>query len=88
MHVYENNVYGKDVENGSILSGGTVVYRDHVNRAQDADQAAGTCERFVYSIVMITRLYDFQTWQTHFVRNSQRYMYCMWDFFLIVLFES
>ena len=81
MHVYENNVYGKDVENGSILSGGTVVYRDHVNRAQDADQAAGTCERFVYSIVMITR-------QTHFVRNSQRYMYCMWDFFLIVLFES
>ena len=49
MHVYENNVYGKDVENGSILSGDTVVYRDHVNRAQNADQAAGTCERFVYS---------------------------------------
>ena len=35
-----------------------VVRRDHVNRARNADHAARTCERFVYSIVRITRFYD------------------------------
>ena len=41
-----------------------VVRRDRVNRARNADNAARTRERFVYSIVKITRLYDYQTWRT------------------------
>ena len=32
-----------------------------VNRARNADHAVKTCERFVYSIVKITRLYVYQT---------------------------
>ena len=32
-----------------------------MNRARNADHAARTCERFVYSITKITRLYDYQT---------------------------
>ena len=35
------------------------------------------CERFVYSVVKITWLYDYQKWRTHFSRNSrgaQRFM--------------
>ena len=35
------------------------------SRARNAYHAARTCERFVYCIVKITRLYDYQTWQTH-----------------------
>ena len=42
-----------------------------MNRTRNADHAARTRERFVYSIVKITRLYDYQTWQTHFWRNSR-----------------
>ena len=42
-----------------------------MNRARNADHAARTCERFVYSIVKIKRLNDYQTWPTHFCRNSQ-----------------
>ena len=53
----------------SLWSFAHVVRRDHVNRARNADHAARTCERFVYSIVKITRLYDYQTWQTRFWRN-------------------
>ena len=30
-----------------------------------------TCESFVHSIVRITRLYDHQTWPTHFLRSSR-----------------
>ena len=37
-----------------------------MNRARNADHAAIKCERIVYSIVKITRLYDYQTWQTFF----------------------
>ena len=37
----------------SLWSFARVVHRNHVNRAQNADQAARTCERFVYSIVKI-----------------------------------
>ena len=37
--------------------------QDHVNRAQNADHAVRTCDRFVHSIVKITRLYDYQTCQ-------------------------
>ena len=50
----------------SLWSFARVVHRNHMNRAQNADQAARTCERFVYSVVKITRLYDYQTWQTFF----------------------
>ena len=48
-----------------------VVRRDHVNRARNANHAARTYERFVYCRVKITRLHDYQTWQTHFWRNSR-----------------
>ena len=51
--------------------------RDQVTSVQNAEQAARTYESFVYSIVTITRLYDYQTWQTHFggiLRGAQRYM--------------
>ena len=48
-----------------------VVSQDHVNRARNSDQAARTCERFVYSTVKITRVYDYQTWPTH-SRGAQR----------------
>ena len=49
---------------------------DHVNRARNADQAARTCERFVYSIVTVTRFLDYEAWHIC-LRNSQgaqRYM--------------
>ena len=61
-----------------------VVYRAQLNRAWNADHAARTCERFVYSIVKITRLYDYQTWQNivgeiHEVRKG------LWTFLLIAM---
>ena len=43
-------------------------------RARNADQAARTCKR---PVVKMTRCYDYQTWPTHFWRNSsgaQRYV--------------
>ena len=57
-----------------------------MNRARNADHAARTCKRFVYPTVKITRLYDYQTWWTHFLRNSrgaQRQV----DFFLDCAFR-
>ena len=48
-----------------------MVRRDQVNRTGNTDHAARTCQRFLYSTVSITRLYDYQTWQTQFVRNSR-----------------
>ena len=56
----------------SLLSFAHAVRRDHVNRARNADHVATTCEWFAYFIVKITRLYDYQTWQTHFWRNARR----------------
>ena len=50
----------------SLWSFAHVVRWDHVNRARNTDHAARTCEKFVYSTVTITRLYDYRTWQTHF----------------------
>ena len=41
-----------------------------MNSARNADHSVRLCERFVYSVVKITRLYDSQTWQTHLLRNS------------------
>ena len=49
---------------------------------RNADHAARGCERFDYSIVKITRFYDYQTWQKQFWINS-------WGlFFLIVLSDT
>ena len=48
-----------------------IVHGDQVNRARNADYTERTCERSVYSIVKIARLYDYQTWQTHFWKNSR-----------------
>ena len=36
---------------------------------RNADHAARLCQQFVYSVVKITRLYDYQTWKVHFGRN-------------------
>ena len=63
-----------------------VVRRDHVNRARNADHTTWTCERFVSSIVKVARLYDYQTWRTHFgeiheVRKG------LWAFFLDCAFR-
>ena len=48
-----------------------VVCKSQVNRAQNAYHAVRTCERFVYPIVKMTGLYDYQTQQTHQWRNSR-----------------
>ena len=61
-----------------------VARRGHVNRAQNADHAAKTCDRFVYSIVKVTKLYDYQTCQTFFERFIRCSKVCGL-FFLIVL---
>ena len=37
-----------------------------------AQNAARTCKSFVYSIVKITRLYDYQTWRTYCFRKFRR----------------
>ena len=56
----------------SLWSFAHVVRRDYVNRARNPDQVARACERCVYSIVKITRLYDYKTWQKHFFfRNHE-----------------
>ena len=61
--------------------------QDQVNRAQNADQTAKVCERFVYSRVKMTRLYDYQTWHTHFCRNSWGAQRLVGFYFLVVLFR-
>ena len=64
----------------------TLIRRDHENRAWNADQAARTCERFVYSIVKM-RFYDYKTWST-FVWEIPEVRKGLWAFFffLIVIF--
>ena len=57
-----------------------------MNRAQNADHAARTCERFVYSIVKMTRLYDYQTWQTHFLGEIHKVCKGIWSFFSLLYF--
>ena len=42
-----------------------VVSGDHVNRARNSDEAARTCEWFVYSKVKITKMHDYQTRTTY-----------------------
>ena len=62
----------------SLWSFAHVVRRDQVNRSRNTDHAARTCKIFVYSIVKLTRLYDYQTWQTQscltYSRGAQRYV--------------
>ena len=41
-----------------------------MNSVQNSDHAARTYERFVSHIVKLT-ISDYQTWQTHFLRNSE-----------------
>ena len=53
----------------SLLSFVHVVRWDQVN---NPDHAARTCERSVYSIVKIARLYDYRTWQTPYVEKFTR----------------
>ena len=57
-----------------------------MNRARNADHPARTHERFVYSIVKIIRLYNYQTWQTHFWRGSRGVQRLCGLFFSTVLF--
>ena len=48
-----------------------------MNRARNADYAARVCKKSVYSVVKITRLYDYQTWKTSlekFSQDAQRFM--------------
>ena len=41
-----------------------IVHQDQLNRARNADDVTRTCEKFVYFIFTITRLYDYQHgWQ-------------------------
>ena len=59
-----------------------VVGRDHVNRVRNADQAARVCEQFVYSIVKITRLYDYQTRYVFWEKFTRCAKVCGLVFFL------
>ena len=55
-----------------------------MNRARNTDHARRTCERFVYSKVKITRLYDYQTWQTSLEKEVRK---GMWAFFSRLLID-
>ena len=61
--------------------------RSREQSTKNADHTARTCERFVYSVVKITRLYDYQTWQTRFWRNSRGAQRLMGLFFLDCAFR-
>ena len=54
---------------------------------ENADQAVRPCKRFVYSTVKITRLYDYQTWQTLFERFTRCAKVCGLFFFLFFFFS-
>ena len=58
--------------------------RDRVDRAQNADEAARTRERFVYSTVTMTR---FMTIKHGRQENSQGAQTFAGFFFLVVLFQ-
>ena len=57
-----------------------------MNRAQNADHTARTCERFVYPVVKMTRLYDYQTWQKHFLGEIHKVCKGIWSFFSLLYF--
>ena len=56
-----------------------------MSRSREQSTKRRTSERFAYSIVKITRLYDYQTWQTNFLRNSRGAQRFVDSCFLIVL---
>ena len=60
-----------------------VVRRDHANRhgTKRRSRRDSMPERFVYSIVKITRIYDFQKWQIH-LRQIHEVRKGFWAFFL------
>ena len=63
----------------SLRSFAHAVCRDQMNRARNADHAAGTHERFAYSrvkIVWLSNMADTFLWEIHEVRKG------MWVFFL------
>ena len=62
----------------SLWSFARVVLRDHVNRARTADHAARTREKFVYSVVKVTRLYQ----PTPFFLEIHEVRKDLWAFFL------
>ena len=60
---------------------------DNVNRARNADHAARTCERFVYSIVKILKDFMIIKRDRHIFREIHEVCRGLWAFFvLIVLF--
>ena len=67
LHVFVNLIFNLDSERDkkTLDLFVHIMHWDQGNRARNADQGVRTRERFVYSIVKI-RLYDYQTWQTHF----------------------
>ena len=58
-----------------------------VNRARNADQAARTCETFVYSIVKITRLLNIIKHGRHIFREIHAVRKGLWAFFLDCAFR-
>ena len=72
----------------SLWSIARLVRRDHVSRARNADHAARTNEMFAYSIVKITRFYDYQTWLTHFFEKCTRCAKVCGLFFLDFAFRT
>ena len=70
----------------SLQSFARVVLEEKMNKARNTDHVARTYAMFIYSIVKITRLYDYQTWQTHLLRNVRCAKVCgvfSWLFFSV-----
>ena len=59
-----------------------------MKRAWNANHAVRTCERFFYSIVRMTRLYDYQTWHRHILGENDEVCKGLWAFFLDCAFQS
>ena len=72
----------------SIWSFARVVRRDQVIRARHVDHTATTCDMFVYSIVKITRLHDYQTWPTHNCFRNSRVRKGFWAFSFLMFFSD
>ena len=60
--------------------------RSSEQSTKNTDHTVRVCERFVYSVVKITRLYDYQTWKTRFWRNSRGAQRFVGFVFLTVLY--
>ena len=64
-----------------------LVRQYQVNRERNTVQTARAYWTFVCSVVKITRLYEYQTWQTRFCGNSRDAQRLMGFFLLTVIFE-